>query len=297
MNSTLARLRWRWFVILVCLSGCGSGGPAPWPLALAEWNTHYLPDLEHFVDEQTKIGIMSHLVVFNPGDQAAEIRATAYFEDREPVEFGISAGPRQSTETNSSKWPLPSGSRFALRLRSDVPVVCQATLGWTNTANQYQPTATTASSRGIREAAASYLAVRQLATQWHIADGIVLDDKEKLWIRESEWLVVVNPTDQEVDLNLGLYEAKGIREHSWKVAPRRVNRLHIDPLVTLNRHHGVTLTSSVPVVANWRRHIYWYESSELMTFWTIPAAAAETPSLRQHEAGPKLGDQPPANDP
>ena len=123
-----------------------------------------------------------------------------------------------------------------------------------------------------------------------------MDDQEKLWIRESEWLVVVNPTDQEVDLNLGLYEAKGRREHCWKVAPRRANRLHIDPLVTLNRHHGETLTSSVPVVANWRRHVYWYDSRELMTFWTIPAVAAETPSVRQPEAGPKPGGQPPAND-
>jgi hypothetical protein len=238
--------------------------------------THYLLDLECRADRETLEGTMSHVLLFNPGRREAEVAVTAYFEDREPERFTLKARPGTTTESNCRDWPVESGRRYAFQLTSPEPVVTQATLGWNNTANHLQEGARTQSPRGPREAATSYLAIPRLATRWFVADGIVMNAPRGLWLRESEWAIVLNPHDEPARLELGLYYRWLTRTHAVEVAPRRLRAFRMDDLVLRqNLHYGVRMASNRPVGLQWRRAVYWHDSPELMTFWSLPAQAFE----------------------
>lgn len=251
------------------------GGPGR--AALGPMRTHYLIDYEYTLDREALTGTVGHLVVLNPGPVFAELTVTAFFEDREPSVFELTAAPYASSESSVERWPVNPGDRFALLVESSEPVVCQATVGWTNTANDYTPGAPTHSPQGAREAATSYTSSSELAEHWYLADGIVIDQPDRLWIRESEWALVLNPSDARARVTLTLFDGGILRDHAVEVAPRRLLRVLMDDIAGRNRHYGVRFSSDQPVAAQWRRAVYWYDSPEVMAFWSVPCVPLPAP--------------------
>lgn len=237
----------------------------------ASLRTHYLIDFTYERDPATRAATEGHLVVFNPSSRAADLSIIVYFEDREPKQVRLRARPGASTESNFSDWPVAPGQRFALAVTSSDPVVAQATIGWNNVGNDGAPGAHTDDGGRPREAVASYTAIPDLATRWYLADGIVIDRPSELWIRESEWAVMLNPGDAPARVDLGLFFRFFKSSHTIEVPARRVRAIRMDDLVPLrNRHYGVRFASDVPIAAQWRRTVNWYDSPELMSFWSVP---------------------------
>lgn len=256
--------------------------------------THYLIDFTYEQDPATRAATMGHLVVFNPGPRTADLDVTAYFEAREPERFVLHADAGTSTESSYPSWPVRPGERFALALTSSEPVVAQATIGWNNVANDGAPTARALDGSRPREAVTSYTAIPALAPRWYVADGVVLDRADVLWVRESEWAVMLNPGDTPAHVELGLFFRFFTRGHTIEVPPRRVRAVRMDDLVTLrNKHYGVRFASDVPIAAQWRRSVTWYGSDELMSFWSVPCvplALAQEPEISQRTGSRGSGE-------
>lgn len=261
----------RFVLVLLVAAGCGRE-PSFEVLPPGSLRTHYLIDLEHRNDSTALRATMSHLVVFNPGPRPARLDAAAYYEDREPDRFTLEAAPNTSTETNSGKWPIRAGARFALALQSSEPVVAQATIGWTNTNGNYRLGARTLSPRGPRETAKSYQSITGLARRWYYADGIVIQPSGPPtdWIRESEWAVLLNPGDDTAHVTLRLHYKDRTVPHTVTVAPRRVLRVFMDELAVWRRHYGVSVESDREVAAQWIRLVNWTDSDEPMAEWSLP---------------------------
>jgi hypothetical protein len=233
--------------------------------------THYLVDFTYVRDAATRAATEGHLVVFNPSATPADLDVTVYFEEREPEHVRLRAEAGASTESSFASWPVHPGDRFALAVTSPIPVVAQATIGWNNVGNDAGPAARALDGGRPREAAASYMAIPALAERWYLADGIVIDSPANLWIRESEWAVLLNPGERAAHVDLALFFKVFTRSHPIEVPPRRVRAVRMDDLVTLrNKHYGVRVASDVPIAAQWRRTVEWYDSSELMSFWSVP---------------------------
>ncbi len=237
----------------------------------ASLRTHYLVDFAYEQDPATRFATEGHLVVFNPGAHDADLDVTIYFDAREPEHVRLAARAGASTESGFDEWPVRPGDRFALAVRSSEPVVAQATLGWNNVGNDGAPTARARDGGRPREAATSYVAIPALAERWYLPDGIVLDDARAMWIRESEWAVVLNPGDAPAHVDMALFFKVFTRSHTVEVPARRVRAFRMDDVVTLrNKHYGVRMASDVPIAAQWRRTVAWYDSPELMSFWSEP---------------------------
>ncbi len=233
--------------------------------------THYLIDFVYLNDPKTRAATEGHLVVFNPSATAADLDLTIYYEDREPERLRRRAEPGAATEEGFASWPVKPGERFALALTSSLPVIAQATLGWNNVGNDGAPSARAADGGRPRETVTSYMSIKTLAERWYLADGIVLDSPKNLWIRESEWAVILNPGETTAHVDLGLFFKVFTRHHAVEVPPRRVRAVFMDDLVTLpNKHYGVRIASDVPIAAQWRRTVDWYDFPELMSFWSLP---------------------------
>ena len=257
--------RWVSLILLVFASaGCRHGEAVARP--------HYLIDFGGPPGERSDFHITGHLVVFNPGNSEAHLDLILYFEDRDPLLLHQKAAPRSSTASSSTGWGVPQGKRFAVELRSDVPVICQATIGWTNTGGDYDPTARTSSPRGLRETAKSYLSIRELARRWRIADGIVLDGPQNLWIRESEWALVLNPSEAPAQVSIDLYGSGWSKQHHIEVPARRLRAVYMDDVAPRNQLYGVEFNSDRPVAAQWVREVRWYDSPEMMAYWSVPGS-------------------------
>ena len=231
--------------------------------------THYLIDHEYIVDDEKLYGMFGHLLAFNPGQQDAELKITIYFEDREPVTFDFAAPAGKSTETNYAKWPVAPNTRFALKVESTEPVVCQSTNGWNVTKNDYSPDATTKSPLGVRETAKSYMSITQLAQEWYVADGIVIDMPDKMYVRESEWAVFLNPGDAPAKVDMALHY-DDVETHVVKVPARRVKYVYMDDVARRNSHYGARFISDQPIAVQWQRAVLWNDRDELMAFWSVP---------------------------
>jgi hypothetical protein len=231
---------------------------------------HYLIDYDYSVDKEKLWATGGHLLAFNPGLRDADLKVTIYYEDREPDTMSFVAPAGTTFETNCGKWPVEPDVRFALKVESSEPVVCQATVGWNNTAGDYSPGAKTKSPHGVRECATSYIAPTRVSKDWYIADGIVIDLPDKVWVRESEWAVLLNPGDEGAQVTMVLHYDEGTVEHVVEVPARRVKRVYMDDIAQRNKHYGTHFRSSQPVVAQWLRTVNWYERSELMACWSVP---------------------------
>ena len=235
-------------------------------------HTRYLIDFESMLDEATGFAMMGHLLAFNTGLRDTEAHVTIYFEDTDPTAFDVPVPAGQSIETNYDRWPIRPNSRFALQVDSDEPLVCQATIGWNNSWNKYAPDTVPLAPEGLRECAKSYMAHEQLSRDSCIADGVVLDQPSRIWVRESEWAVLLNPGDEPTRVTLHLHFAEPMT-HEIEIAPRRVAHVYMDDLVPRNKHYGVRFVSDQPIAAQWLRSVNWYHRPDLMTFWSTPAVS------------------------
>lgn len=243
--------------------------------------THYLVDYNYQEERDKLHATMGHLLVFNPGDAVARLQVTAYFEDREPLALTRVVRARATSEFNAAGLGLPVGRRFALRVESDQPVICQGTEGWTNTGNEYDTSAVTMSPRGPRETAKSSMSLTRLARRWFVADGLVLETGGRHWIRETEWALVLNPGADSAHVRLLLSQRNTQRTHDVTVPPYRLGALEMVGIAAHNEHYGVEITSDVPVAAQWRREVYWPGSDELMAFWSVPAVPLAEPGREE----------------
>ncbi|TEU08938.1 MAG: hypothetical protein E3J25_11135 [Anaerolineales bacterium] len=155
-------------------------------------------------------------------------------------------------------------------LESERPVICQSTVGWNNAKNNYRPGAPTKIEPEVRECAKSYMAIDQLARDWYVADGVVIDNPEGIWVRESEWAVVLNPGDRPAEVAMGLHYGDEVGEHRVEVPARRMKCLYMDDIAQRNRGYGIHFSSDQPVAVQWLRAVYWATRPVLMAFWSVP---------------------------
>jgi hypothetical protein len=231
--------------------------------------TQYLPDYEYRSDSAQGFATSNHLVVFNPGARDASVSIRILFEDQPPKTVPLRVPAMSSVETNQAKWPVVPNSRFGIVLTSDEPVIAQATIGWTNTFNDYSDTARARDGGKARETALSYLAHQSTATRWMLADGLVINS-ETLFIKESEYALLLNPSADTAHVVVRMASG-GMREiHQLDVPPDRVRAVTMDSLVPANQHYGAVIESSRPIVANWRRTVQWRDQAAMMAFWSVP---------------------------
>ncbi len=233
---------------------------------------HYLIDFDARSDPSVPSATISHLSVLNPGATEAPLAITVYFEDREPTRFEASVPPFGTYQSAASNWPVGSNRRFALKVESAQMVACQATIGWTNTGNDYSPQARTTSRRGgVREAGKSYMAVQSLAREWFVADGFSIDNPEQLWLREAEWAVMLNPGDAPAQVTMTIYAGRRDEREPIRIPPRRLLWLPMRSVVGANARYGAGFRSDQPIAVQWLREVKWHDSEEVMVFWSVPA--------------------------
>jgi hypothetical protein len=235
-------------------------------------HSRYLIDFEYLFDDDTGFATMGHLLAFNPGSHDTNAHVTIYFDDDEPTSFDLPVPARQSIETNYGSWPVQPNRRFALKVDSIEPLVCQATVGWNNSWNRYDPATVPLAREGLRECAKSYMAHERLSRESFIADGIVIDRPETAWIREPEWAILLNPDAELATVTLHFHFAAPLT-HKVTVPPQRLVCVSMDDLVPRNKHYGVRFASDRPIAAQWLREVHWYDRPDLMTFWSVPAVS------------------------
>ena len=233
-------------------------------------HTYYLVDHEYTVDEENLTGSMGHLLAFNPGSDPVELAVTLFFEDKEPAAFTLQAPPGARLNSTYDKWPVKPDTRFALMVESAQPVVCQCTIGWNNTKNNYSPGAVSKIESEVRECAKSYMALDRLSTDWYVADGVVIDNPDRIWVRESEWAVLLNPGDQPATVTIEMHYGDEVGEHTAVVPARRMRCLYMDDIADRNRGYGIHFRSDQPVAVQWLRAVYWSHRPVLMAFWSVP---------------------------
>jgi len=252
---------------------------APVPRLSQTLKTHYLIDQEYIIDEKQLFSTIGHLLVFNPSNNDADLKITLYFENEQPKSFNLKAPAKKSFESNYETWevkPKPN-SNFALKVESTQPVICQSTIGWNNTANDYTPQAKTKSPKGVRETAKSYMSITQLSRDWFVADGIIINNPSSTWLKESEWMVLLNPNPDPVEVSI--YTKHGKKGALQKpelletlvIEGERVKKILMDSKVPQNKLYGVRAISKSPIAVQWLRNVNWYDSPELMAFWSTPA--------------------------
>lgn len=231
---------------------------------------YYLLDHDYSIDEESLTGSMGHLLAFNPGDEAVDLQVTLFFEDADPAMFPLHAPPHARLNSTYDQWPVQANTRFAVMVKSDRPMVCQSTVGWNNTKNDYSPGAVPKIESEVRECAKSYMAIDRLAEDWYVADGVVIDNPDHIWVRESEWAVLLNPGDQAATVTIRMHYGDAVGEHTVKVPARRMRCLYMDDIADRNRGYGVHFHSDQPVAAQWLRAVYWAHRPVLMAFWSVP---------------------------
>ncbi len=237
-------------------------------------STHYLIDYHYQVDEKALFGTSLHLLTLNPGPRDANLNVTVYHEDREPDAVSLVALAGKSNESNYSKWPVEPGERFALQVVADQPVVCQCTIAWNNSLNKYAPTSETKDPRGLRECAWTYMAIRELSTDWYAADCVVIDNPKSMYVRECEWVLLLNPGDKPAQATLNLRYGNGeAGQHKVEVPARRLKVVYVDDLGKRNAHYGLHVQSDRPIAVQSARSFFWYDRPDLMNYWSVPCVA------------------------
>ena len=138
-----------------------------------------------------------------------------------------------------------------------------------STLNDYSPNAKTKSPHGIRECAKSYMSITALNKEWFLPDGIVIDNPKGIYVRESEWALILNPGDQATRVDLALHYAD-VDRHSVTVPARRLVAVYMDEIARRNSHYGVHFQSDQPVAIQWLRTVNWYDRDEVMAYWSVP---------------------------
>jgi hypothetical protein len=219
------------------------------------------------------------LAVLNPGDVAAALELTAYFVEAPPTTRELTAPPDRSTlvELHRLEPALPRNTPFGLRVRSDHPVVAQAT--------QYEFRA----FERLPEAAGSQLLYPGPLgdeREWYFADGYTSDGTgQRMWF-EHERLYVLNPGREEAAVQVTLYSERQAASLDYWVGPERLHVLAFDeqPGFRWRRDaaglpssvfFSVRVRASVPVVVQKTRRDYVRFDPTVQGMWTAigcPAA-------------------------
>jgi hypothetical protein len=234
------------------------------------------------VDDVNGFGRIPHLSVFNPGANDATLNITIFHAEREPTSFQQVIPAGNSFETNADQWSIPLNSRFGMKIESTEPIVAQATEGWNNTKNDYSRNATPANSNIPRETAKSYVSHTSLAKECYIADGIIIDTPEYIWIKETEDMAVLNPNKVDMTLTVHAYYGRQsvtrfeipldipVVKKQITIPAERLGFFSLTEWIKPNWHYGARVTADQPFAAQWLRMVYWYDSPELMTEWSVP---------------------------
>ncbi|MBI3786042.1 MAG: hypothetical protein HY270_21850 [Deltaproteobacteria bacterium] len=255
------------FVVVLAFAACDRSAPAS-PVAM---RAQYLIDLDSFREPSLPSQTLVHVALLNPTDTVADVAATVYFEEQAPAHFSLRVPAASNQVSSPDGWPIPPNVRWALKVESLTPIVAQATLGWSNVGNDYAPSAHTTSPRGRREAAKSYMAIPQLSRAWRIADGFLIDDPKQIWLRESERVVILNPGNSDAHAVLTLYDVGRREPHPVHIAAQRLKVIDMTSVAGRNRRYGAEVSSDQPIAVQWLREVRWYDSEEMMTFWSLPA--------------------------
>lgn len=242
-------------------------GPLP-PLPPAQ----YLLDFECWHDDDALTASHSHLVAFNPTPDPAELKLTLFFQDHDPTDLTLTAAAMASSEFTANNWPNRPERRFAARVLSNRPVVCQTTTGWADgVGDAVRPR--TRSAAGPREAARSSPAIARLGRDWLYADGFRVDDPAKFWLVEAEAAVILNPTDEPAEVTFRVYCRGRVRDYPITVPPRRLRRLEMADYTPPWCHVGARFVSDRPVAVQRYREVRSHGANGPMTFWSVPGAA------------------------
>jgi len=236
-------------------------------------HNYYFLYNNYFEDKGTGFAEFGHLLTYNPGDTDAEIKLTYYYEDRDPAFLNLTAFAGTTTESNYESWGLAKPQRFAYKVESPVPLACQATIGWNNVLNDYRSPDLVDPKH--RETVISYTAITGLSTDWYHPDCIVIDMPKKIWVKESEWLIVLNPGNEKADLSVEMaFDNKEKTSYEFVLEPVRFKFLYMDDIAVRNVHYGLHVKSDKGIAAQWLRTVNWYDKKELMAYWSVPLVPA-----------------------
>lgn len=230
---------------------------------------YYLLYNRYLADEKTKIGQLGHLLAYNIGVADAQLDLTVFYEDCEPDHLKLPARAGKSNESNWESWKMVKpGKNFSYMVESPEPLACQVTIGQNNTANSYL--FSPGLRQDYREAVLAYAAIDRLANNWYHADGIVINQPDKIWVRESEWLIVLNPYEAQVGIEIQMHHREGTKVHKTILEPKRSRYIYMDEIVTQNSNYAAHVVSDRPIAAQWLRTVNWFDRAEMMSYWSLP---------------------------
>jgi hypothetical protein len=101
------------------------------PLGRKRWAIAegWIPSQSSFSDP----ALMSHetACILNAGDQAAHVRITVFYADREPVAYAVTVAPRRTLHLRFNDLdkpaPIPRDTAYSTVFDSDVPIIVQHT--------------------------------------------------------------------------------------------------------------------------------------------------------------------------
>lgn len=236
--------------------------------------SYYLLYNNYFEDERTHTGHFGHYLLFNPWDEDVEANVTIYYQDKEPESFSLPAYAGVTNESNFRSWGvIKPGRRFASRIQSKIPLICQHTGGWNNLMNNHAPLKEVRPDP--RETVISYTAITRLSNDWYHPDCIVIDMPDKVWLRESEWIILLNPGVEKARANIEMIFSKDQKNvYEAEIAPMTFKFIQMDDITKKNVHYGVHVRSDKLIAAQWYRTINWYTKDELMAHWSVPMVPA-----------------------
>ena len=230
---------------------------------------YYLLYNNYFADEKTGFAEFGHLLAYNPGERDVDVDLTFYYEDAPETYMRLPAYAGTTSESNYGSWGIKKLLRFAYKVESPVPLACQATIGWNNVLNDYRSVNDVDPKR--RECVISYTAIERLSEDWYHPDCIVINMPQTIWVREPEWLILLNPGPEKAEVAVNMaFDNKEKKSVSLSLEPMRLKYVYMDEIAIPNVHYGLHVKSSTPVAAQWLRMVRWYGRDEVMSYWSVP---------------------------
>ena len=233
---------------------------------------YYLLHNAYLPCDHTGFGEGGHFLIYNIGRQDIQSNLTCYFQDKEPFVTRVAAVVGTTSCYGFEHFGDElKGRRFAIVAESSYPMICHATEGMNSDLYTYPKKPGQNEDVRIREASNGYTAITAPAKTWRHADGIVVDNPEETWIKEQEWLIVLNDTAIDLELTLTINYPDGtIGKFYYNAAPMRFIQIAMDDIVRKNIRYHLLATGNQAFTAQWLKQKYWYHTPEIMTSWSIP---------------------------
>ena len=130
--------------------------------------------------------------IFNPAKQAAKLKFTFYYEDRDPtyLDYDIPAECSKSIALYDRR-EVPHNRRFGAKIESSAPVVAQVCTAYYGKGDLKD---------WFTRAMHSVICADTLARVNLYADGMVID-RQGIRLREAEWAFLLNPNPATAKVN------------------------------------------------------------------------------------------------